>query len=144
MAIRRLDILEGGPLPILKEIGDDEERSDFRNVPESDRGNFDYSDKGKFGSYATNSARPFLDPPNVRHFTGYGATERDLDLGYVVPGITEDAAYDKVNYQMRSTEPKHPDEQPGDTDSLQRDYEFRARNQRSRGFLTRPRIPTER
>jgi hypothetical protein len=143
MAVRRLDILEGGPLPILKQIGEDEERSDYRNVPASDRGNLDYSDQGMFGSF-TPDERPYLDPPGVRHFTGYGATAADLDRGYVVPGIREDAAYDKANYQMRSTDPKHPDEQPGDTDSMQRDWEFRARNQRSRGFLTRPRIPTER
>ena len=144
MAVRRLDILEGGPLPILKEIGEDEERGDFRNVPETDCGNLDYSDRGKFGSYASNYGRPFLDPPTVRHFTGYGATTADLDRGYVVPGINEDPAYDKANYQLRSTDPKHPDEQPGDTDSMERDWEFRRRNQRARGFLTRPRIPTER
>ena len=142
MAVRRVDIV-GSALPILGSTGADEEVSDFRAVPESDRGNEDYDDRGMLGSYRS-SSQAFRDPSDVVHFTGYGATEEDIDRGYCVPSIRQDPAYDMHNYDMRSTEPKRSMVANGNTDVLPDDWEFRRRNQRAKGFLTRPRIPTER
>ncbi len=142
MAVKRLDFAGGGPLPLMRGIGEDEERSDFRQVPDTDRGNSSYSDRGQFGAYE--QPEPFMDPPDVMHFSGYGASEADIDRGYIMCEPHEDPAYDLSNYKMRSTEPKDTMEDFGNTDSMPSDYEFRRRNQRSRGFLTRPRIPTER
>lgn len=119
-----------------------EAESDFRPVPASDRGNATYSDRGMLGSYTPDS-EPFTDPPGVRHFTGYGATEADLDRGYQVPAIRDDPAYDLDNYKTRSTLPRRPDEDEGG-DPMNDDYAFRRRNERARGFLTRPRPPTDR
>ena len=143
MAVKRLDFAGGGPLPLMRGIGEDEERSDFRQVPQTDTGNDSYDDRGQFGSYQTNS-EPFTAPDDVRFMGGYGASAEDLDRGYIVCEPHEDPAYDLSNYKMRSTEPKDTMEDFGNTDSMPSDYEFRRRNQRSRGFLTRPRIPTER
>lgn len=141
MAAKRLDFAGGGPLPLMRGIGENEERSDFRQVPDSDSGNDSYSDQGMLGSFT--QREPF-EAPFVERFTGYGATHADLERGYCAPGELEDPAHDLSNYKMRSTEPRMTDEDFGNTDGLPSDYEFRRRNQRSRGFLTRPRIPTER
>lgn len=143
MAIRRTDIV-GSYLPILGTSGADEEVSDFRAVPASDKGNENYEDRGSIGWYAPSNREQFRDPSDVVHFAGYGATEEDIDRGFCVPVIRQDPAYDKNNYDLRSTEPKSPNEDFGNTDVLRDDWEFRRRNQRARGFLTRPRIPTER
>jgi hypothetical protein len=131
-----------GQLPVFGQP-DDGDRSDFRQVPESDRGNADYSDRGQFGSYSAGEA-PFRTPAEVRFSAGYGADAVDLERGFCQPVIREDPAYDKRNYEMRSSQPRQPDEDQGNADSMGQDLEFRSRNQRSRGFLTRPRIPTER
>ena len=124
--------------------GGDEEESDFRQVPASDRGDESYGDRGQFGSYAPSNREPFESPREVRYFAGYGANEQDLDRGFIDPVIREDPAYDKSNYQERSTMPMEPDEDQGNRQVMERDWEFRNRNRQSRGFLTRPRIPTER
>lgn len=143
MAIRRVDII-GSSLPILRDVGEGEDNSDYRPVPKSDEGNEGYEDRGYLGWYAPDNREPFRDPPDVRYFTGYGATEEDLRLGYCKPDVGNEPAYAKSNYEMRSTLPRARNEDFGNTDTLPDDFEFRSRNQRSRGFLTRPRIPTER
>ena len=130
-----------GQVPELRPVGSGDE-SDYRPVPDSDRGNATYSDRGMFGSYTPDS-QPFGDPPDVRHFVGYGATAADLDRGYQVPSIRDDPAYDMDNYVDRSTVPKLSDLDEGG-DAMANDYAFRRKNERSRGFLTRPRIPTDR
>lgn len=132
-----------GKIPVFGPQGPDREESDFRNVPASDCGNADYTDAGMLGTYQTD-AEPFRDPPDVRHFTGYGATAADLDRGYVVPAMREDPAYDLGNYKQRWADPKESYVDEGQTDLMPDDWEFRNRNRRSKGFLTRPRIPTER
>lgn len=119
------------------------ERDDFRDVPLTDGGNRDYSDRGMLGNFQTD-AEPFPTPAGVRIFTGYGGDRADLERGYVEPVIREDPAYDKANYQDRWTQPREPNEDMGETDVMRQDFEFRGRNQRARGFLTRPRVPTER
>jgi hypothetical protein len=141
MAARRLDIV-GSYLPILGETGDDKEVSDFRAVPGSDEGNEDYRDRGKLGSFT--QSEPFRNPSEVRFFDGYGADKEDLERGYCVPDVGREPAYDKANYEMRSSQPREQSEDFGNTDTVPSDWQFRSRNQRSRGFLTRPRIPTER
>ena len=132
-----------GQIPVFGPGDRDEDRSDYRNVPSSDRGNASYSDRGMFGGYQSD-AEPFRDPSDVRHFVGYGATEADLDRGYVVPTIREAPNYDLSDYKARSSQPREAFDDQGQTDITNEHWEFRSRNQRSRGFLTRPRIPTER
>ena len=123
---------------------DDGDSSDFRQVPKSDCGNAAYTDRGQRSSFATNRGDAFPDPVGLKRFAGYGADEADLVQGYVTPTMNEDPAYDLTNYKDRSTAPRRTDEDFENTQSLPNDYEFRARNRRSRGFLTRPHIPTER
>jgi len=142
MAIRRIDII-GTKLPILADVGEGGDRSDYRPVPESDKGNAGYTDQGYNGWY-TPSEEPFRDPADVKYFAGYGASEEDLRRGYCEADVGRNPAYDKANYEMRSTQPRVSSEAFGNTDTMPNDFAFRSRNQRARGFLTRPRIPTER
>ena len=142
MAIRRIDII-GTSLPILADVGEGGDNADYRPVPESDKGNDGYTDQGYNGWY-TPSEEPFRDPADVKYIAGYGASEEDLRRGYCEADVNRNPAYDKANYEMRSTQPRVSSEQFGNTDTMPNDFEFRSRNQRSRGFLTRPRIPTER
>lgn len=130
-----------GQLPELMRTGTEDE-TDYHPVPASDRGNATYRDRGMLGSYTPRDT-PRDDPRDVRHFTGYGATEADLNRGYQVPAIRDDPAYDLDNYKDRSSQPMLSDEDEGG-DAMNDDYAFRRRNERSRGFLTRPRIPTDR
>jgi hypothetical protein len=130
-----------GQLPELGRTGN-EDMSDYRPVPASDRGNAAYTDRGKLGSFRSHEG-PFPSPSDVRRFTGYGADMSDLDRGYQVPTIGEVPAYDLDNYVDRSTLPRLSDQDEGG-DAMDNDYAFRRRNERSRGFLTRPRIPTDR
>jgi hypothetical protein len=145
-----------GQLPIVGPPDKDREVDDFRNVPRSDRGNRGYKDRGQLGGYQTD-AEQFpnpkgvvtaydggYDPATERQRHGYGIDEADIVRGFCKPELTEDAAYDKENYTNRSTVPRHPDEDQDNADRLRRDWEFRSRNREARGFLTRPRIPSER
>ena len=143
MALRRIDII-GGSLPILADVGEGGDNADYRPVPESDKGNAGYTDHGYIGTYAPSNNEPFRDPADVKYFVGYGANEADLRRGYCEADVNRNPAYDKANYEMRSTQPKVSSESFGNTDVMPNDFEFRSRNQRSRGFLTRPRLPTER
>jgi hypothetical protein len=118
--------------------------NDFRQVPKSDRGNASYRDMGKRGTFATNGGDQFADPVGLKRFAGYGADVAALAQGYVSCNPNEDPAYDKINYESRSTIPKNVNEDFENTDMMPSDFEFRGRNRRSRGFLTRPHLPTER
>ena len=115
---------------------------DFRNVPRSDR-DPRYQDRGMFGNYSS-SPKPFPNAEGVRVFTGFGADQADLERGWCDVAVREDPAYDKAAYQDRWTQPREPNEDLSETDVMRQDWEFRGRNQRTRGFLTRPRVPTER
>lgn len=130
-----------GQLPVLRPTGSGDE-SGFRPVPESDRGNATYADRGMLGSY-TPQSEPYRTPADVRFAVGYGMTEEDAQRGYQRAVIRDDPAYDLDNYKDRSTLPKLSDEDEGG-DSMNDDWAFRRRNERSRGFLTRPRPPTDR
>lgn len=127
-----------GPAPDKHEDSDD-----YRAVPASDIGNAAYRDRGMLGSF-TPTGDAYPSPDGVKRFAGFGADEATLARGYASVAIREDPAYDKSNYQDRWTEPMGPNEDMGETDVMRQDWEFRGRNQLSRGFLTRPRIPTER
>ena len=130
-----------GQVPELRPVGSGDE-SDYRPVPDSDRGNATYSDRGMLGSYRP-PAEVFESPSDIVRFEGYGATKADLERGYQVPTIRDDPAYDLDNYKERSTLPMIADEDEGG-DAMANDYAFRRKNERSRGFLTRPRPPTDR
>lgn len=119
-----------------------ENRSDYRPVPASDRGNDGYRDRGGFGSY-TPQDTPYAPPSETKWFAGFGADVDDLKRGYCDPRITDDPAFTPENYKYRSTLPKMSDIDEGG-DAMEDDYAFRRRNERSRGFLTRPHIPTDR
>lgn len=130
-----------GQIPLLDKTGN-EDMSDYRPVPASDCGNAAYTDQGELGSYRAPD-ECFDAPSGVRFFTGYGATEADLERGYQVPTIRDEPAYQLDNYKDRSTLPRLSDEDEGG-DAMNDDFAFRRRNERSRGFLTRPRVPTDR
>lgn len=132
-----------GQIPFFGSEPDPDDGGDFRAVPVSDRGNARYSDRGALGSYAPTSESR-RDPQDVRHFSGYGCSEADYERGYIDPTLREDPAYDLANYKMRSTIPMSPDEDDNPATTGARDMEFRGRGERSRGFLPRPRIPTDR
>ena len=138
-----LSIMFGG----MSDDGDDNNgvtQPDFRNVPSSDKGNEDYSDKGMLGRYTVPQRVFEKDPVGLKRYAGYGATEADLRLGYIEPTIREDPAYDKPNYEDRSTDPSKPDELFNNSGVMPDDWEFRRRKRVSRGFLTRPTNSTER
>lgn len=118
------------------------EGGDYRPVPDSDNGEA-YGDRGMLGSYST-SREAFRDPSEVKHYVGFGATAGDIDRGYCDPGIREAPAYDLANYKDRFTQPKSPDEDNGNRQTDADDWQFRGRATKSKGFFTRPRIPTER
>lgn len=107
-----------------------------------------YDGKGMLGNYQTSST-PFPNPEGVKTFPGYGATSSDLEKGFCSPDIRELPAYDKINYADRWTLPKGPDEDDAagglfGSDAMAEDYAFREIDRRSEGFVTRPRIPTDR
>lgn len=102
-----------------------------------------YDDKGMLGSYRTSEVQ-FPNPGEVKTFPGFGADEADLELGFIRPEVSGLPNYDQANYYNRWTAPKLPDEDEGNRDSMIQDIEFRTKDIRSKGFLTRPRTPTER
>lgn len=87
--------------------------------------------------------KPFETPSDIKFEGGYGATEADLKCGYIEPVLRESPEYDKENYEDRFSQPKRPLLNDGDFPD-EKDWEFRRKDRESRGFLARPRIPTER
>ena len=129
--------------PISLGFGPEKEVDDYRAVPATDRGNASYGDRGGFGSFSP-SREPYRNPSDVNFEAGYGVTAADLERGWCEPTIREDPAYDLANYKQRYSDPLAPDEDNGNRQTMDDDWEFRERNRRSKGFLTRPRVPTER
>jgi len=103
-----------------------------------------YADRVKLGGDYSPSADPFPMPSDVKVFGGYGADESDIRQGFIRPTMRDNPEFDKQNYVSRWTIPKEPDIDPGDTTGTDMDWEFRQKDLRSKGFMTRPRIPTER
>ena len=102
-----------------------------------------YQEAGMLGSYRT-SATPFPNPEGIHVFEGYGANESDLQKGFISPAISNNPAYDKSNYVDKWSKPMRPDDDFSDFGMVKADVEFREKDLESKGFLTRPRIPTER
>jgi hypothetical protein len=123
--------------------GPDEERDDYRPVPESDRDSI-YGDRGMLGGYCP-SEQPFSPPDDVRFEAGYGADVEDLKRGYCKPLVTRNPAYQMENYKDRASLPSVPgDVGQGNQEAMESDFEFRNRNRRSKGFLVRPHIARDR
>jgi hypothetical protein len=122
------------------------EREDLADEPYM-TGNSGVNDKynapGTIGSYCTDP-EPFKNPAGVKLFAGFGASEEDIERGYNNIGTRELPNYDKANYNLRYSEPAFQDENFGNSGILPEDIEFRNKDRVSKGFLTRPRIPTER
>jgi hypothetical protein len=133
-----------GQLAQLSPAPEPEERSDFREVPSTDRGNASYHDRGRFGTWAPSNEEGFRLPENVRRFEGYGCSEDDYERGYIPNVVHEDPAYDPGNYKNRWTIPKTPDEDDQPSTAGNDDLRFRAKNEMSRGMFNRPKIPTDR
>ena len=102
-----------------------------------------YDQSQTLGSYRT-SDEQFPDPAGIVLFEGFGADKEDLVRGYCLPNVSELPNYDKANYHDRYTMPKVPDEDQGNREVMVQDMDFRMKERESKGFLTRPRIPTER
>lgn len=102
-----------------------------------------YNTQAHLGTYRTN-AYPFPNPEGILVFEGFGADDKDLERGFCDPHVKELPNYDKANYHDRYSQPKLPDEDQGNHEVMMRDSEFRIKERESKGFLTRPRIPTER
>ena len=110
-----------------------------------------YDDKGMLGSYRTRDSQ-FPNPAGMKTFTGFGADKSDLERGFCEPTIRQLPDYDKVNYSERYTEPKRSDEEDADSGlggffgfgADRKDFEFREKERTSKGFLTRPKLPTDR
>lgn len=106
-------------------------------------GTHDKYDQGQtLGSYQT-SEKQFPNPEGVVVFEGFGADKDDLVRGYCRPAIRNNPQYDSDNYKLRWTIPIASDltEQGPEIPS---DAEFRTKDLKSKGFLARPHIPTER
>lgn len=88
--------------------------------------------------------KQFPKPAGVKTFSGFGADDSDLARGFLQPKISEDPKYDKINYADRYTMPRRVDEDENNPSALGKDYAFRQKELRSRGFFTRPKNPTDR
>lgn len=86
----------------------------------------------------------YTTPADVKMFAGYGATEEDLKRGFIEPAITDHPKYDAANYKQRWTIPSQSDLDGGAQVDVPSDWEFRSKDLVSHGFLTRPRVSTER
>lgn len=106
-------------------------------------GTHDKYDQGQtLGTYRTSETQ-WPNPEDVNVFEGFGADKDDLVRGYCRPAIKSNPEYDADNYKLRWSIPTVSDltEQGPEVPS---DVEFRQKDLLSKGFLARPRIPTER
>ena len=133
------------PLDVQLDLGNGEQdQNDYRPVPSSDRGNDGYHDRGMLGFYRTNDGKPFEPVDGVQYFDGYGASMEDIKRGWSDPLITEHPAYTETNYRERYSQPKEAEVIAGTIEATPSEWEFRDRQRRTKGFLTRPRVPYER
>lgn len=130
--------------PVVMPLGEDEgDSSDYRPVPSTDNG-AGYTDRGQFGDWSANGGKPYDEPAGIKREAGFGASVDDLRRGFCEPAMRQDPAYDFENYRSRSSDPRVSDDDQGNRQFMSDDWDFQNRNRRSKGFLTRPRIPTER
>ena len=102
-----------------------------------------YDTKANLGTYQTSDTQ-FPNPEGMVHFNGFGMDDADYARGFCDPEVKELPNYDKANYHNRYSMPRIPDEDQGNREVMEQDFEFRTKDLESKGFLTRPRIPTER
>lgn len=102
-----------------------------------------YDSEGTLGSYRT-SESPFPNAAGVVTFPGYGADKEDLERGFCRPTIRDLPEYKKENYEDRYTQAMDITKDYLDIFEPSPDQKFREIDRQSKGFLTRPRIPTER
>lgn len=76
---------------------------------------------------------------DIKFMPGEGATARDLERGYLNLDLPLKPEYDATSYRQRWTQSKS-DADIWDSDS----FKFRQEESESKGFLTRPVLPTER
>ena len=141
------DVTFIGQIPFMSPDEGDTEENSFVDTPASDGGNRDYADHGRLGSYAPSNRAPFPDAPGVKRMAGFGASTADLERGWCEVNLRELPDYDIGSYKDRFTRPKLKggsdiDDNPITSDAA--DYQFRRRFERSRGFFTRVKIPTDR
>lgn len=113
------------------------------NVGKTSKKNHESYDQSQtLGSYRT-SEKQFPNPDGVVVFEGFGVTKKDLVRGFCDPAIRTNPQYDSDNYKLRWSIPRVSDlvEQGPEIPS---DDEFRRKDLVTKGFLARPRIPTER
>lgn len=101
-----------------------------------------YDTEPTLGSYRT-SEMPFKNPEGMHLFEGFGANKSDLEKGWIDPLLDDKPQYDTQNYLQRWTQTRVSD-LTEDGPGVNRDIEFQEKDRVSKGFLTRPRIPTER
>lgn len=100
-------------------------------------------DQGQtLGSYRTSETQ-FQNPKGINVFEGFGADKDDLVRGWCQPNLRELPNYDTQTYFDRWTLPK-ADDLVEDGPGIPRNKNFLDGDRVSKGFLTRPRIPTER
>lgn len=133
--------------PVSISFDPDTEGSDYRPRPASDRG-LPYKDRGVLGDWSPNGGKPYADADGIKSelqfgSNVYGIDEADARRGYVKPSIENDPAYAFDNYKERWSEPMRSDNDEGGQ-NVEADWRFRGKNRESKGFLARPRIPTER
>ena len=79
---------------------------------------------------------------NVKFFTGHGASEEELERGFIRPAIEEKPEHDAGNYRRWFSEPKGESYQPPmmgsyGPDKVREREEFKNRHRESKGFLSR-------
>lgn len=78
---------------------------------------------------------------DIKRFAGFGASENDLERGYIEPKLPLTPSYDASNYW------KHWSDNKGDMkyfDITREEMEFQDKDMVSKGFLNRLVLPTER
>ena len=76
---------------------------------------------------------------DIKYPSGFGATSKEVERGYLIPNLPENPGDYATSNRTRWTQSK-TDEFIWDSDS----FKLRQDELESKGFLTRPVLPTER
>lgn len=134
---------EGVIFPVTMSWGPNEETSDYRAVPASDRG-IGYTDRGQLGDWSPNGGQPYAPPDDIKYEAGFGASSAELRAGFCEVSARGNPAYDLENYKQRLSQPRDANVDQSANEFMESDWEFQNRQRKAKGFLTRPRIPIER
>lgn len=80
----------------------------------------------------------------MKFFPGYGASESDVQRGFIDSGVQNKPEYDLNNYELRGSLTAVSDIDENNDFATPPDYEFRKIGLRAKGFLTRPVYGTDR